>query len=574
MRRNLHRRAREALRHSDYRLALEAAEERLRCSPADEFALFARCAALWQLGRQSEARAAIETGLSRNEGRALRAAVLFYASIGNVQRTIALVDQGNPADARLLVQASRWMASAGRLSGAREVLRRACSLDPSNQQAQKRLELIQSRLSVLTGAWRPPRIKPQPLKSIPGRVLHMLTSSLPAKQDGYTLRSHNVATAQRAAGIDAHAVTRLGFPDAEGFERTPPHERIDGVPYHRLRATSSLPKRDDERLRLNLHLADALVRELRPAVLHPSSDYKNALIAVELRRRFGLPLVYEVRGFWEDTWLARRRLSDSDSEYYHLWREMELRCMLDADRVVTLGQEMKRQIVERGVPGEKITVVPNAVDTNVFRPIPRDGSLARRLGIGPQTLVVGYVTSIEHYEGIEYLIEALGQLAAKGRDVHGLIVGGGRQSVRDSLQRLTSELNLSKRITFAGRVPHTEVLRYYGLIDIFVVPRKGDRVSRSVVPLKPLEAMATGRATIVSNIPALRELVSDGQTGLVFEAENATSLTTRIESLLDDAELRSRLGADAREWVRTNRTWCQNGSAYRDLYAELGSALG
>jgi glycosyltransferase involved in cell wall biosynthesis len=115
------------------------------------------------------------------------------------------------------------------------------------------------------------------------------------------------------------------------------------------------------------------------------------------------------------------------------------------------------------------------------------------------------------------------------------------------------------------------VQRYYAQIDVFVVPRTNDQVSRTVTPLKPLEAMAMQRAVVTSDVPALRELILPGETGLVFAAEDATALTTAIEPLLDDPAARARLGKAAREWVIAARTWHRNGELYRQLYAELGA---
>jgi glycosyltransferase involved in cell wall biosynthesis len=115
------------------------------------------------------------------------------------------------------------------------------------------------------------------------------------------------------------------------------------------------------------------------------------------------------------------------------------------------------------------------------------------------------------------------------------------------------------------------VLRYYSLIDVFVVPRTADRVSQLVTPLKPFEAMALERAVVVSDLPALREIVDPGSTGMTFKAEDAADLATVIAGLLDDPALRTRLGRQARRWVLANRTWAANGRRYRELFERLGA---
>ncbi len=121
-------------------------------------------------------------------------------------------------------------------------------------------------------------------------------------------------------------------------------------------------------------------------------------------------------------------------------------------------------------------------------------------------------------------------------------------------------------------MPHGDVLAYYALIDVFVVPRTADRVSRLVTPLKPYEAMALERALVVSGVDALGEIVTPGVTGLVFRPEDARDLADTVEPLLDDPGERARLGRQARDWVAANRTWGQNGQRYLELYRRLGAA--
>ena len=122
----------------------------------------------------------------------------------------------------------------------------------------------------------------------------------------------------------------------------------------------------------------------------------------------------------------------------------------------------------------------------------------------------------------------------------------------------------------AGRIavenPATgEVIGYVDDLD-------ASRVSQLVTPLKPYEAMAMERAVVVSDLPALREMVSPGETGLTFRAEDAAHLADVLGGLLDDPALRARLGRQGREWVLANRTWANNGRLYRELYERLDVA--
>jgi glycosyltransferase involved in cell wall biosynthesis len=368
--------------------------------------------------------------------------------------------------------------------------------------------------------------------------------------------------------LEAHVVSQLGFPWNQKVREASLCQDIDGVLYHRLAPTNTkLPSRLDEHLSHNFEGLVRLVRRLRPSVLFAASDYRNCLLGLELRKTFNLPVFYGVRGFWEETWVSKHGPEAAETEAYLWRRERELQCMMAAERVVTLAEVMKEQMIERGVPSEKIAIIPNAVDTERFVPVERDGELAAKLGIAEAEVVLGYISSFSVYEGIKYLIEATAKLIGKGHKVKCLLVGDGDEM--NNLQAQAGALEIADRVIFTGRVPHAQVLSYYSLIDIFVVPRTADRVSQLVTPLKPYEAMATERVVAVSAVDALKEMVKDQETGLVFRAEDSEHLADVIEPLLCYRERREQLGRAAREWVCANRTWKQNAQKFLELYQSL-----
>jgi len=407
----------------------------------------------------------------------------------------------------------------------------------------------------------------------PGRVLHLVNDALPTTNAGYTVRTQEIALAQRAAGMDPHVVTRIGFPVTDGTLDGRPLVTIDGVPYHRL-LPWLMPQLADAAAQRGAELAAALTARLRPAVLHAASNYANALTGIALREASGLPLVYEVRGFWEDTWLSRHAgdgVGDgpdlADSERYRLSRDLETWCMRQADLVVTLGEAMREEILSRGVPRDKVIIVPNAVSGDFLRPLPEGGALRAGLGIRPGERVVGLVSSLAAHEGIGTLLEATAILTERGLPVRALIVGDGPE--RAALQRQAAALGLDA--IFTGRVPVSKVREFHAVLDVFVVPRTRDRVCQLVTPLKPVEAMASGLPVVVSGVRALAEIVKDGVTGMLATPQDPVSLAERLERLLGDPGLRAKLGAAAREWVAADRTWAQNAARYRDAYARLGA---
>jgi glycosyltransferase involved in cell wall biosynthesis len=344
---------------------------------------------------------------------------------------------------------------------------------------------------------------------------------------------------------------------------------VDGVEYHRL-LPWTMPGRMDAIAETGLAHAARLVTALRPSVLHAASNFQNALIAIALRDGFGLPYVYEVRGFWEDTWLSRHAATAGleGSDRYVRNRALETHCMTSADLVVTLGEAMRDEIIARGVPAEKVIIVPNGVSTEFLRPLPPAGPTRARLGLAEADFAVGVVSSLVAHEGLGTLLEAVKLLQDGGVPARALIVGDGPE--RNALQRRAEELGLSDAI-FTGRVPLSQVRNYHAALDVFVVPRTPDRVCQLVTPLKPVEAMASGLPVVVSGVSALGEIIKDEVTGMQFPPGDAAALAERLRRLHADPDLRRSLGENARAWVAHDRTWEHNAARYRDAYARLGA---
>ena len=403
---------------------------------------------------------------------------------------------------------------------------------------------------------------------VAGRVLHIVTDALPSVSAGYTVRTQEIAVAQRAAGLDPHVVTRIGFPVTAGKIDGRNQVDVDDVPYHRL-LPWIMPGRMDTVAVQGLRRAARLAGRLRPAVIHAASNYSNALTAIALRDAFGLPYVYEVRGFWEDTWLSRHAATAGleSSERYRLSRELEAHCMRSADLVVTLGEAMRDEIAERGVDPDKIIIVPNGVSADFLEPLPDGSALRARLGIAPEEFVVGLVSSLVAHEGVGTLLAAVRLMRDGGAPVRALIVGDGPEKA--ALERQAADLGIDA--IFTGRVPMSKVREYHAVLDAFVVPRNPDRVCQLVTPLKPVEAMASGLPVVVSAVHALGEIVRDKVTGMQAPPQDAAALAACLQQLLASPDLRRELGANAREWVARDRTWAHNAERYRAAYARLGA---
>ncbi|GAA5022871.1 glycosyltransferase family 4 protein [Terrabacter aeriphilus] len=412
---------------------------------------------------------------------------------------------------------------------------------------------------------------PAPAYANGPRVLHLLTNSVPRTSSGYALRSHSILHAQRAAGIEVEAVTRLGYPVTIGLPGALESEVVDGVIYRRLVPGRMAPT-IEERLYQTVEMLLPHVERFRPTALHTTTHFPNALVAQAVSAATGVPWVYEVRGQLEKTWLASRPADEQaaalQSERFRLCHDKETEMSLAADHVVVLSEALRRDLVERGVPAGSISVMPNAVDEGLLSPAVDARDARRGLGLPADGFWVGTVSSLVAYEGVDVLIDAVALLRARGLDVRCAVVGDG--TARPALQAQVERLGLSGAVVLPGRVDRTEAAAWHRALDVFVVPRQDVDVCRTVTPLKPIEAMAAGRPVVASDLPALAEIVAVPGTGLLARPEDAQDLATRLQTLLDDEPLRRRLGDAGRAFAAT-RTWQGLAQGYLTLYEGLAA---
>lgn len=398
------------------------------------------------------------------------------------------------------------------------------------------------------------------------RILHVLDHSLPM-HSGYSFRTRAIMRAQLARGWHTLGLTgarhTAGGSDPESAEgllffRTPP-PRTAPSPLREWREVKALSKRVGE-----------VVAEFGPGLLHAHSPVLNALAAQPIATKLGLPLVYEIRAFWEDAAVGNGTGREGDLRY-RATRAIETRACEAADAVVVICEGLRADLVARGIPAAKITVSPNGVDLGLFgKPTPRDDALGARLGIDAAAEVLGFIGSFYNYEGLDILLAAMPALLAARPGLHLLLVGGG--PVENDLRAAAAASPTANRIHFVGRVPHEEVELYYSLIDVLVYPRKRMRLTELVTPLKPLEAMAQGKLVAASHVGGHRELIEDGRTGTLFAADDPGALATAVAALFADRSRWPARRKAARAFVERERNWSSNISRYEPLYQKLMGA--
>ena len=394
------------------------------------------------------------------------------------------------------------------------------------------------------------------------RILHVLDHSLPL-HSGYTFRTRAIVTAQKARGLEVACLT-----GARHSRGGPDPETIDGITFYRTPAPAEAasPLREWREVRALSRRLDALVEEWRPDQLHVHSPVLNALGALPVAKRRGLPLIYEIRAFWEDAAVGNGTGTEGSFKY-RATRRLETWAARRADAVAVICEGLRRDLIARGIAAEKIIVSPNGVDMSLFgSPVPADLDLARRLGLKGAD-VVGFIGSFYDYEGLDDLIAAMPLLLAKRPKAHLVLVGGG--PMEEKLKAQAEASPARERIRFVGRVPHHEVDRYYGLIDVLAYPRKAMRLTELVTPLKPLEAMAQRKLVAASNVGGHRELIEDGVTGTLFPAGDPQALADALDTLFANRARWDERRDVARSFVERDRNWSLNISRYMPAYQKL-----
>jgi glycogen(starch) synthase len=398
------------------------------------------------------------------------------------------------------------------------------------------------------------------------RILHVLDHSLPV-HSGYTFRTRAILKAQIEMGWHVAGLTGARqAPKEQGSALQP--DIVDGLTFFRTPhpAAAPSPLRECREIAALGRRLDEVIGEWRPDQLHVHSPVLNALAAMRVARRHKLPLVYEIRAFWEDAAVGNGTDREGSARY-RVTKLLETRAARSADAVAVICEGLRGDLVARGISADKIMVSPNGVDLNLFGdpPLP-DLALRRELGLAGRE-VVGFIGSYYDYEGLDDLIAAMPALVAARPHAHLLLVGGGPMEAALKAQAAASPV--ADRISFAGRVPHDQVERYYSLVDILAYPRKAMRLTELVTPLKPLEAMAQRRLVAASNVGGHRELIEDGVTGTLFPPDDPPALAAALAAMFADRAGWEHRRDVARAFVERDRNWSSNVSRYAPIYRKL-----
>lgn len=397
------------------------------------------------------------------------------------------------------------------------------------------------------------------------KILHVLDTSIPDSA-GYTTRGLYLVKHQRQQGVDPVVLTSERFRTSWEADV----EEIEGVRYYRTRKRTSIYRKLPflavicEIADLSKRIKDVAAIE-QIDIVHTHSPSLIGSAGLKYCQFNNIPLIYEIRAFWEDAAVDRGAFKEG-SLHYKLRRAHETGVVKRADKVIVICEGLKQDLLARGVSEDKIHVVKNGVDYDHFLPVKNKNDLREKLHLNNKE-VVGFVGSFFNFEGLQDMIRSMPQILAANGNVVLLLVGAGQ--VDDNLRELSKSLNIEDKVIFTGRVPHDSVNDYYSIIDILVYPRIKKRITDLVTPLKPLEAMAMGKAVLMSDVGGLRELVNVDGVAEFFRAEDLNDLAAKILKMLKDKNKLEGMGKKARrnaiEYWGWNRRAAEDIQIYNSL---------
>lgn len=399
---------------------------------------------------------------------------------------------------------------------------------------------------------------------------YVAASSLPMNTAGYTTRTHYIVSAldniAKKSGGALFPVTRPGFPfDRFDLEQVTLSDdlisEVDDIKYYHLRNETTMQDSIIEFARNgSLSLATFFIENNIKSVT-AASNHINAMPAFIAARAIGIPFTYEVRGLWEETTAAKRKGWEM-TERYKVERLLETYLIANANNTFFItrqvkelffprkGKHVKPGILSEFAGGEAASgLAPNCavIDPSKKAGLPKYGTKKK------DVLTLAYIGSLVKYEGLQLMLRAFSLDAELRRSFKLNIVGGGvyAQELRSMVQRL----NLDDMVHFTGRVPPSDVGRWFNSADVVVVPRLPHRVCQLVPPLKPLEAMSSNRVCLASNVAPIADLIKDSETGYLFTAGDVKSLTKTLKRLHGSQDQFKKIGKNAYNFVRDNRDW-------------------
>jgi glycosyltransferase involved in cell wall biosynthesis len=316
----------------------------------------------------------------------------------------------------------------------------------------------------------------------------------------------------------------------------------------------------------NLRRYDACIQVLTGQdVAFERNSLYNSGVAMACKK-LNLPYVM----FFDADQIAELEYMDEPLTGLLRWRAKNiLRYNLKAARqIISVSQTAKKHLTTNwNVPSDKVIVLSNAVDVERFKPDPELGSQTRALLRLTNNPLLVFVGSFYKWHDVVTLLKAFSVTLKKHANAHLILVGDGAK--RDLMMKLSVDLNLEHAVHFTGFVGHIEVSRYVNAADIAIVPVPNMKQELWLSPMKLFEYMASGKAIVASSMGQIKEVIQEGQNGLLVSAGDEMALANAINKLIEDIQMRIELGKKAREDAVLNHSWEQYLSRLENVFIDV-----
>jgi glycogen synthase len=399
------------------------------------------------------------------------------------------------------------------------------------------------------------------------KVLHILYQSHP-NISGSSTRTRDILNCQKHIGIKPIVITS---PFQKGLNKNYGVENIYGVPHFRTYSgkLNEQVKEDTKNIFINIkkffriisfkRKILKLVLKEKPDILNAHAMFFCAYPTILIGKKMQLPVFYEVRSLWEERRKDFGSFNILRKIEFMVLRKIETYCINNANHIVVINENLKQDIIKRGILEDKITVIGNAVDIDFLERQRTRMSKEKR-----DSITFGYVGSISPIEGLDSLIELFKTNFEKNRL---LIYGRGKESYINNLKIQISDYD---NIEYRGEIDRNEIFRAYENIDIIVNPRVKLKITDTVTPLKPLEAMAIGKIVIASNVGGMKELIDNDINGFLFEADSINELERCIKKILNlSLSEKQTIISNAISFIKSERLWSINAFKYKEIYEKL-----
>jgi len=342
----------------------------------------------------------------------------------------------------------------------------------------------------------------------------------------------------------------------DGFEHKVVEPRIKGPPFL-------------DQLLYNIYSKN----KYRKAILKYNPDYiyhrytGETYFVTKVAKELNIPLILEFNSF--ETWAIKHWHKKTNffenfiRQYllYNIKKLIEIYNIKKANLITVVSEPLKIDLLTLGIPEERILVNPNGIDPQKFHPSIGNSEkckiLRKMLGINYNTKVIGFSATFGPWHGVPQLTQAIDEIISKQMisDIHFLIIGDGR--LRPNMEK---QIGHHKNVTFSGEIPYSDIQNYLAICDILVSPHCPQIDGREFFgsPTKLFEYMAMGKGIVASNLGQIGQVLENGETAILVEPGNVNELVKGILLLSNDADLRIKLGENARNKVIKYYTWKQN----------------